>query len=75
MKCKNYVCNKEGKGKRGYCLNCLHSSTNVVAQCKMCDMTYSTTFGMEKVYCSARCRSRAYRIKKKLGILGLGIDV
>lgn len=65
MKCKNYNCNNKGKGKKGYCLNCLHSSTNVVAKCIMCDRTYTTTIGMEKMYCSTLCRNKSYRLKKK----------
>ena len=72
-KCRNYVCNNQAKGRRGYCLNCLHSCNNVVAQCRICDMTYTTTIGMEKLYCSPRCRSKAYQIRKRLGAVGLNV--
>lgn len=74
VKCRNFVCDKEAKSKKGYCVTCLHSCNNVVAQCKICDMTYTTTIGMEKLYCSARCRGKAYQIRKKLGLVGVRLN-
>jgi len=69
MKCNNYMCDNESQGKKGYCLKCLHSTTNVVAMCEMCRNTFNITIGIKKKYCSSKCRGRAYYIRKKLDMV------
>lgn len=64
LKCRNFSCENESRGRKGYCLQCLHSPVAVVNKCPICSIIYKVTIGMEKKYCSVMCRTHAYKMKR-----------